>query len=67
MYAASKYCVGYRICLKYTKFVYGLDGRGIEVLVPVRARCFSFTLRLDRLWGTPSLLFIKYLGLLPRG
>jgi hypothetical protein len=34
----------------------GLDGRGVEVWVPVRERIFSSPRRPDRFWGLPSLL-----------
>jgi hypothetical protein len=39
---------------------YGLDGRGVAVRVPVRARVFFFPRRPDRFWGTASFLSSGY-------
>jgi hypothetical protein len=36
---------------------YGLDERGVGVLVAVESRLFSFPRRPDWLWGPPNLLF----------
>jgi hypothetical protein len=44
---------------------YWLNDRGMRVRVPVGTRIFSFQRRLDRLWGSPSLLSIGYRGLFP--
>jgi hypothetical protein len=46
---------------------YGLDGRGVGVLGPIGSRIFSSPRRLDRLWGSPSLLSNGYRGLFLRG
>jgi hypothetical protein len=35
---------------------YGLDDRGVGVLVPVRARIISSPRRSDRHWGAPNFL-----------
>jgi hypothetical protein len=43
--------------------LYGLDGRGIGVRVPVGSRILSCPLRPDQLWGPPSLLSNEYRGL----
>jgi hypothetical protein len=41
---------------------YGLDRRGVEILVPVVARFFSSPHRPDRFWGSPSLQCDGYRG-----
>jgi hypothetical protein len=41
---------------------YGLDGRGVGVRVPVRARFFFSPQRPDKLWGPLSLLSKGYRG-----
>jgi hypothetical protein len=46
---------------------YGLDGRGVEVRVPVEERFFSSPRRPDRLWSPPSLLSSGYRELFPWG
>jgi hypothetical protein len=45
---------------------YGLDDRGVGVLVPVGSKIFYSPRRLDRLWGPPSLLSNGYQGIPPR-
>jgi hypothetical protein len=45
---------------------YGLDGRGIDVRIPVAAKIFKSPRRPCRFWGPPSLLSDGYLGLLPK-
>jgi hypothetical protein len=46
-----------------TVTAYGLDDRGVEVLVPVGSRIFTSTYCINWLWGPPSLLFNGYPGL----
>jgi hypothetical protein len=44
---------------------YGLDGRGS---IPGKGkRFFSTSQHLDRIWGSPGLLYIGYWGLVPLG
>jgi hypothetical protein len=40
---------------------YGLDGRGVGVRVPVRARIFTSPRRPDLFWGPPVALRRKYM------
>jgi hypothetical protein len=46
---------------------YGLDDRGVGVLVPIGSSVFSSPRRPDRHWGPRSLLCNEYRGLFPRG
>jgi hypothetical protein len=46
---------------------YGLNARGVGVLVPVGSGIFFSLRRPDRLWGIPSLLSNGFWGLSPRG
>jgi hypothetical protein len=50
-----------------TAIGYGLDDRGVGVLVPVQSRIFSSPRSPDRLWGPPNHLSNGYRWLLPRG
>jgi hypothetical protein len=45
---------------------YRLGYRRVGVRVPLGSRIFSSTLRPNRLWGPPSLLYNGYRGLFPR-
>jgi hypothetical protein len=46
---------------------YGLDGRGVGVRVPVRARFFSSPVRPDRFWGQPAYYPVGIEGSSPGG
>jgi hypothetical protein len=46
---------------------YGLDGRGIRVRVPIRAKFFSSPCHPDQFWDPPSLLSNGYWGSLSLG